>query len=136
MDQEDLQKMLCGIFANVPICQTMGLSLTYDPAGSARVTMPRDARFDHGMNDTHGGVFATLLDSAGWFTAAATTKRKVLTSNLSINLLGPAAQGTLVATGVLQWAGRRTAVTEMKLSKTDGSLIASATATFAVGDEF
>ena len=95
----------------------MGLELGYDESGSARIAMPRDARFDHGMGDTHGGVFATLLDSAGWFTVAAVTGRSALTTNLNVYMLQPAKRGGVIASGAVQWAGRRAAVPKCSFAR-------------------
>jgi len=135
MNQEERCSYLQAVFANVAIAKTMGLELGYDESGSARIAMPRDARFDHGMGDTHGGVFATLLDSAGWFTVAAVTGRSALTTNLNVYMLQPAKRGGVIASGAVQWAGRRAAVAEMQLRSASGELLATGTASFALGDE-
>ncbi|MFD0391459.1 PaaI family thioesterase [Tistrella bauzanensis] len=81
---------LATIFKSVPIARSMGLTLSYDEDGNAVIFMPRNPGFDHGMKDTHGGVLAAMLDSAGWFTVAAQCAKMILTSDLHVRMLqGP-----------------------------------------------
>jgi len=80
----------------------------------------------------HGGLFATLLDTAmGW--AAGTTAPPgfdVVTVQLNVNFIRPARPGeTLVASGQIQHAGRRTAVARGEVHA-DGHLAATGSATF------
>ncbi|MGV0760607.1 PaaI family thioesterase [Tistrella mobilis] len=123
---------LANIFKNVPIAKSMGLSLTYDEAGNAVVSMPRNPGFDHGMKDTHGGVLAAMLDSAGWFTAAAQCSKMVLTSDLHVRMLQGARQQDLTATARIIRAGSKLIVAEMALHSADGELVATGSASFAV----
>jgi uncharacterized protein (TIGR00369 family) len=135
MDLKDAQEYLLGVARNVPIMKTMGITLEYNEDGEAVFRMPRNPNFDHGMKDTHGGVFATLLDSAGWFTVAAKCGKFVLTSDLHVRMLQGAKNQDLVATGKLIRSGSKIAVAEMKLCSADGDLIAVGTGSFAIMGE-
>lgn len=122
-------------FNSSPIAKTMGMSLAYDDEGGARISWTRLTGYDHGMNDTHGGVFATLLDSAGWFTVAAQCAKMIVTSDLHVRMLEPAGQRDLVATARMIRSGNKLAVADMQLHSADGQLVATGTASFAiVGD--
>lgn len=135
MSSKRVQQHLINVVKTVPIMKTLGATLEYDDDGNAIFRMPRNASFDHGMQDTHGGVFATLLDSAGWFTVAAQYGKVVVTTDLHVRMLQGARQQDLVATGKIVRAGSKTAVAEMKLCSADGELVAVGTASFTiVGD--
>jgi uncharacterized protein (TIGR00369 family) len=126
----NVQALLIGLFNNAPIAKTVGITLEYNAAGEAVCRWSRKPEFDHGGHDTHGGVIATLLDTAGWFTAAAQSGQAVLTSDIHVRLLQPAKQRDLVATAHIVRLGAKSIVAEMKVSSGD-DLIATATAAFA-----
>lgn len=128
----EAQQYLSTVFRSVPIARTMGMTLTYNVDGEAIIRMPRNPDFHHGMKDTHGGVFATMLDSAGWFTAAAACRKLVVTSDLHVRMLQPARQQDLVATARMVRTGSKLAVADMRLETSDGELVAVGTASFAV----
>jgi uncharacterized protein (TIGR00369 family) len=135
LSTQEVQAYLANTFKTVPIVKTMGLILTYDDDGTAVVSLPRHPGYDHGMNDTHGGVLATMLDSAGWFTVAAQCRKLIVTSDLHVRMLQGAKRQDLVATARMIRAGGKLAVAEMRLNSTDGELVATGTASFAiVGD--
>lgn len=131
----NVQTLLIGLFNNAPISKALGIVLEYNAAGEAVCRWSRKPEFDHGGGDTHGGVIATLLDTAGWFTAAAQSGQAVLTSDIHVRLLQAAKHRDLVATGSIVRMGAKSIVAEMKVSSADGDLIATATAAFArMGD--
>lgn len=129
---KDVQRYLINGFRSAPIAKTMGLALTYDDEGNASVSWSRATDYDHGMNDTHGGIFATMLDSAGWFTVAAHCVKTVVTSDLHVRMLQPAKQQDLVATARLVRSGNKLAVADMQLHSADGQLVATGTASFVI----
>jgi len=130
MNSKRIQEHLVAVVRTVPIMKTLGMTLEYDADGNAVFKMPSNRNFDHGMKDTHGGIFATLLDSAGWFTVAAQCGKVVVTSDLHVRMLEPAKQQDLVATGKLVRAGSKAAVAEMKVHSASGELLAVGTASF------
>ncbi|GGB53230.1 PaaI family thioesterase (plasmid) [Tistrella bauzanensis] len=123
---------LATIFKSVPIARSMGLTLSYDEDGNAVIFMPRNPGFDHGMKDTHGGVLAAMLDSAGWFTVAAQCAKMILTSDLHVRMLQGAKQQDLTATARIVRAGAKLVVAEMQLTSADGELVATGSASFSV----
>jgi uncharacterized protein (TIGR00369 family) len=135
MNSKRIQEQLIEAARAAPITKTLGITLEYDGEGNAVFRMPRNRNFDHGMQDTHGGIFATLLDNAGWFTVAAQCAKTVVTSDLHVRMLQPAKQQDLVATGKLVRAGSKSAVAEMKLHSASGELIAVGTASFSFVSE-
>lgn len=129
---EAAKAFLQSAFDGASIGKTMGMRLTYDDEGNATVFLPRHAGFDHGMGDTHGGVMAVMLDTAGWFTVAAHCRKMVLTADLHVRMLEGAKHQDLTATARVVRAGSRLATADMQLTSADGRLVATATASFSV----
>ena len=81
----------------------------------------------------HGGVTATLLDTALGYAAVTTSPpgHFVVTMQLNMNFIRPGWEGErLVARGDVIHSGRQTAVARGEIRTGDGVLMASATATF------
>ncbi len=118
-----------------PIVRLFGMELSFDEkTGSAIVDLPYNPHLDHSQGGIHGGVYATLLDTAGWFTAAIAhdTDCWVATSELSFHLLRHARRTALRAVGRLLKAGKRQNVCEMYLYDAEGNLVAHGTGTFII----
>jgi len=120
------------MFNQAPIKHSLGMSIGFGKQGEAVFTIPPDERFFHGMGDVHGGMITTLMDNAGWFTAAAHYNRLVLTADLNIRLLEAARQQEITATGAIIRAGHTMAVVEMTATADGGRLIAKGTGAFTV----
>ena len=131
MSSTNTHALLISLFNNAPVNKTLGVKLEYNAEGEAVCRWSRSPSFDHGGHDTHGGIIATLLDTAGWFTAAAKCGQAVVTSDIHVRLLQPAKQQDLVATARVIRMGAKSAVMEMTVSSPAGELVAMATASFA-----
>ncbi len=115
-----------------PIARTFGMQLTYDEDGCAVIELPYNASLDHALGGVHGGVYMTMLDSAGWFTVAALHEQLswLATSEISVHFLEPVSCKSLRAVGRIIKNGRRQDVAEMRLYNEEGILVAHATGTF------
>ena len=125
-------QLLLDLFAKAPMKATFGMTLTYNEMGEAIFQMPYQEKFNHSLGDTHGGVIATLLDNAGWFTVAAHYQKWVVTADLQTRILEPAGRKNLIATGHIIRAGNTLAVAQMEVRLEDGKLIATASGSFMV----
>ncbi|MCZ2500676.1 hotdog fold thioesterase, partial [Xylophilus sp. Kf1] len=78
----------------------------------------------------HGGLAATLLDSAmgatGSLTVDTTGRHPFTTLSLTVNYLAPGLPGRVTATGRVTGGGRATLFIEGALRHEDGTLIATA----------
>ena len=117
-----------------PIARYFGMQLSYNEEGGAVVDLPYNPNLDHALGGVHGGVYATMLDTAGWFTVAATTDRScwVATSEFTVHLLQPVQRSSLRAVGRLVKVGKRQAVAEMHLEDGEGRLVGHGVGTFIV----
>jgi uncharacterized protein (TIGR00369 family) len=82
----------------------------------------------------HGGVLASLADTAGGFAAflAAPPGSRVLTIELKINFLEGVEHGEIKADARVIRQGRTTSVVECDVTDQDGRLVSKALMTFAV----
>jgi uncharacterized protein (TIGR00369 family) len=133
MSSSARRAQLLHVFNEVaPIACTFGMKLAYTEDDRAVITLPYNPALDHALGDIHGGIFATMLDNAGWFTAALGREDGgwVATAELSMHLLRRATATALRAEGWYLKRGKRQDVLEMKLVDASGDLVAHATGTF------
>lgn len=100
--------------------------------GRSRVEMVVAEKHLNVMEMMHGGMTATLLDTALGLAAYSLcpTDHYSLTIQLDVKYTRPALPGQkLAATGHVQHAGRRTAVASGEIRADDGTLIATGSAT-------
>ncbi|NOZ87074.1 MAG: PaaI family thioesterase [Deltaproteobacteria bacterium] len=126
---------LVALFEKAPIKHTFGMELSYDENGCAVFDMPHNPGLDHALGDTHGGIIATLLDNAGWFTAAVRYDNWINTAEMQLRLLEPVLCEPLRAKGKLIRNGRNLAVCEMEVRSASGRLVAIGSAMFAVSNK-
>lgn len=127
------QQRLIRLFnESAPIAQSMGMTLRYNEKGQAIFEMPHNPRFDHALDGIHGGVIATLLDNAGWFTVAPNFDHWIATIEFSTRLHEPVAKTDLYSIGRIVRIGKRLASAEMEVRTAKDRLIATGSGTFTV----
>lgn len=109
------QGRLKRLFDTAPIKHSLGMDLDYDAEGRAVFTLPYNPGFDHALGGVHGGVLATLLDNAGWFTIAPHYDCWISTVEFQTRLLEPVRAEALVATGRVVQLGRRLSTATMEV---------------------
>ncbi|MDP3338819.1 PaaI family thioesterase [Frigidibacter sp.] len=99
-------------FAKQSLMETFGASLDALAPGSCTITAPigANARQQHGVG--HAGLTFALGDTAAGYAAltAMPEGAEVMTVEMKINLMAPAAGARLIATGRVVKAGRRLTV--------------------------
>ncbi|GAB2994809.1 PaaI family thioesterase [Mycobacterium bourgelatii] len=128
---EFLQAMVDGELPPPPIMQTLGARLESVASGRAVFTLtPAESHYNP-IGSVHGGVYATLLDSA-----AACAVHSMLPAgvgytslDLEVRFIGAISvnTGPVTCTGTVKHLGRRTALAEAVLTDGNGKLLASAT---------
>ena len=125
----DLQR-LADIYHGSEIGKTTNLRMSFDVSGSATCSFLHVTDFDHALHQVHGGLIATMMDNAGWFTAAAEHAQWVVTSDLHIRLLQGTAGEDLRAIGTVVRAGRRQTVVTIAVFAASGIQVAMGSGTF------
>jgi uncharacterized protein (TIGR00369 family) len=118
-----------GSFAFVDLLQ---MSRIAAGKGRSRLELVVGQRHLRPLGIAHGGVMASLLDTAIGVAASSLTPADhwAVTVQLNVNFIRPAWEGeTLVATGEVLHAGRQTAVGRGEVRTAGGVLVASGSAT-------
>jgi uncharacterized protein (TIGR00369 family) len=123
-------RALAEVYHGSPIGRTTGMRITFDERGEATCSWRHCPDFDHALDAVHGGLIATMLDNAGWFTAAAAHGEWVLTSDFHVRLLQGTTGEDLRAVGRVLRCGRRLTVVAMDLWDARGEHVATGTGTF------
>lgn len=125
------EQLLALFHEKAVISRTLGMRLSFDEEDRAVVTLPFNPAFTH-PNGIHGGVYATLMDSAGWFASAVrhSDSHWIATSEMSIHFLRAAMNTELKAVGSILKIGKRQDIVEMRLYDGDGELVGHAVGTF------
>jgi uncharacterized protein (TIGR00369 family) len=120
----------------VGVAELLGMRPVVVEAGTVTFACDADARFANPMGTVHGGIIATLLDSALGCAVQTTLPDGVGYTTLSLELkyLRPVTidAGELRATGTVVHAGRKQATAEARLTDVAGRLLATATTTCLV----
>jgi len=112
----------------------LGYEVTAWSDGFARVELPLTDKLMNRQGLPHGGVHATLVDTAmgyaGCYTGDPDRRKLALTLSLTINYLGQATGARLIAEARVTGGGRRTYFAEASLVEDTGAAIATASGVF------
>lgn len=128
---DTLQAIAAGELPPPPIAATLGFDLVSVEEGRA-VFAFEPAEFQYNpIGSVHGGVYATLLDSAAGCAVHSRLPAGVgyTSLDLSVKYLGAVtvATGTVTCVGTVTHLGKRTALAEARLTGPDDRLLATAT---------
>lgn len=120
----------------VAVADLLGMRPVVVEHGTVTFACEADPRFANPMGTVHGGIIATLLDSALGCAVQTVLSDGAGYTTLSLELkyLRPVAldAGEMRATGTVVHAGRRQATAEATLTDAAGRLLATATTTCLV----
>ncbi|WP_294619654.1 PaaI family thioesterase [uncultured Roseovarius sp.] len=112
----------------------LGIEMTDWQKGFARVEVPIAPHVANRQGIPHGGLHATLMDTAmgfaGCFTGDPDKRQMALTLSMTVNYLGQAQGTRLIAEGHVTGGGRKTYFAKADVSDDLGNLIATATGVF------
>jgi acyl-CoA thioesterase len=118
---------------HVPFLELLGVRPVEASRGRAVFELTVEDKHLRTLGLLHGGVTATLLDTALGYAAVTTAPSGhfVVTVQLNANFIRPAWLGErLLASGEVIHSGRQTAVARGEIRTADGELVASGTGTF------
>jgi uncharacterized protein (TIGR00369 family) len=124
--------------ADAGFTETLGVTATTADDGTARLELEATAQHLNPAGTVHGGVLATLVDTAMGAAVRSLTgdADTPATSQLTVTYLRPGSPGRLRATGRVSKQGDHLTVCEADVEQ-DGRTLVHAVATFAVlhGDQ-
>ena len=120
---------------HVPFAKLLGIEVDSVEPGHAVLSM--QLRHDHMRNNAiaHGGVIATLIDSAMAIAIMALLEEneRTVTVDLTIHYLRPVPEGSAKASARVVRAGRRVVTVSAELFDAEGKLAATAISTYLRG---
>ncbi len=134
MSKKRLEELLELFNEKAPIARHLGMRLSYTDDNNGVIDLPYNPNLDHALGGIHGGIYATIIDCAGWFTAAAAHEEScwLATSEMSIHFLSPVQNTHLRGVGRIIKRGKRLDVVEVHLYDEEEHLVGHATGTFVV----
>lgn len=129
---DDFFDFLCKRWESTPIHQVLKISLTYLGPGVVGLKMRAGRKFTTIRGRLHGGISATLADTAmGW--AIITLGRTSVTVDMYMNYFAPSlGENELIAEASIIHSGKRTVVAEATVFNAKGELIAKSRGTFSL----
>lgn len=102
--------------------------------GSFSIKIPNTPIIQNALNIVHGGITATILDSAmgGLAHHILPPDKAAVTTEIKVNYVAPGVGKELSCRANLIHKGNKTIVTEGKVFRDDGTLIAHSTASFFI----
>ena len=117
-----------------PFQSHLGFTIDDWSDGFCRLSQPMVPHIGNRYGIPHGGVHATLLDTAMGYAVSYTgdpdNKQLVMTLTLNVQYLSVARCDTLIAEGRKTGGGNSVAFAEGEVKDENGTIIATATATF------
>ncbi len=115
-------------FARVPYAHFLGLELGEIRSGEATIHLKVRAEFKQNHGVVHGGVIASVIDTASAFAVVTQLQRgeRVTTTDLTIHYLRPVTEGEMSARARIVRSGRRLLVISVEVWDSRQALIATA----------
>jgi uncharacterized protein (TIGR00369 family) len=130
---EQLQAFFDGRLPGAPIADTLGLENFGGEPGAIHVELVAEHRHYNPIGSVHGGVMATLLDTAAACSVHSTLApgERYTSLDLTVKFLRQVTTGSgrLRCEGSVIQRGRRTALAQAHLYDAHGRLVAHATST-------
>lgn len=118
----NVERKIRDSFARQGMMATMGAQIVSVDDGSVVISVPITKEFSQQQGFAHAGVAFAIGDSAAGYSALSVMPMdaEVLTAEMKINLLAPAAGDRLEATGHVIRAGKRLVVVGATVVAVDG----------------
>jgi acyl-CoA thioesterase len=122
------------VAAKMPFYRFMGIRLTKAGRGRSEIRMQVNGRVTQLAGFAHGGVSASLIDSAIGLALCTIIDQgtAITTIDLQVNFLSPAKPAILTARGRIIHKGKRTAVGDCEVTDEHGQLVSKGTATYLI----
>ena len=129
---ESQRKRIEDALSTVPFAKLLGIKLDAVEPGDATLSLQIRDDFKQNAGVVHGGVIASLIDSATAFAIVPLLKadERTTTVDLTISYLRPLVAGGMVARAKVLRAGQRLIVVSADLVDDAGNLAATALSTY------
>ena len=119
-------------FKTSPFWEFIGLQMRELQEGHVNLYLPFNPSFNNVRNSVHGGVYASVLDTAMGMAGRSLGFDEVMTIQMNIQFLKPIIEGAIYSEATVIHQSRSTVLVEGKLFDEEKNLIAHSTGTFKV----
>jgi len=132
--KESYERALRRAVDAAPIYQLLQIRLEHIDTGFARFRMPFRKELTQAYGVVHGGLIATLADTAVAFAMMTLIQpgEKVTTAEFKINFFSAVTGGEMFGEAQAVYTGKRLVVADMEVKNETGQLIAKGMATYAI----
>ncbi|NQD66721.1 PaaI family thioesterase [Bacillus haikouensis] len=117
-------------FENSLFWNFIGLQLKEFKEGYVLLALPIQKGFINVRNSVHGGIYASVLDTAMGMAGRSLGFDEVATLHLNIQYLKSVVEGTILSEATIIHQNRNTVFIEGRLKTDDGELLSHCTGTF------
>ncbi len=110
----------------------IGLELDKFETGCVTLKLPIIPSFFNVQDSVHGGIYASILDTAMGFTTRSVGYDQVTTLEMDVHFLKGVKEGSIYCVGKVIHQGKSTALVQAELFNEANELLAHSTATFRV----
>ncbi|WP_295296483.1 PaaI family thioesterase [uncultured Brachyspira sp.] len=132
--KENVYKRLYDIFYKQDFLNFIGCKLEEADVGKVVISLENKKEFSQALGFMHGGVVASMLDTASGFAAFSVLEegKHVVTSDLKINYLRPVVCKKVICVGEVLKAGKSLIVVEANVLDEENKILAKMLGTMAV----
>jgi len=134
-EQEKWRARMRDVMVNTRFIESLGCVVDAWSPDEVRLRVPFDERLTNDGREFHGGVIASLMDTAGaaavWAGHDFDRGLRASTVSMTVNYTGRA-KGDLVAIGRCVKRGRDTHFSEIRVEDTEGTLVATGTLVYRI----
>ncbi|WP_157150453.1 PaaI family thioesterase [Brachyspira sp. SAP_772] len=132
--QENIYKKLSDVFYNQDFLNFIDCKLEDADVGRVVISLENKKEFSQALGFMHGGMVATMLDTASGFAAFSVLEegKHVVTSDLKINYLRPVVCKKIKCIGEVLKAGKSLIVVEANVLDEENKILAKMLGTMVV----
>lgn len=129
---EQLDQLARYFNEEVTFSKYIGAEVSEVEPGRAELYIDVDDVHQNGAGTLHGGVYASLIDTAMGLSVLSLVGVRSATIQMDVHFLGSVSGGRITCRSEVVHRTRRTATAEAKVRDTEGNLVAMGTGTFRV----
>ena len=132
LSEEQLDHLAQYFNEEVTFSRHIGAKVEQVESGRSVISIDVDEIHLNGAGTLHGGVYASLIDTAMGLSVLALVGMRSATIEMNVHFLGAVSQGRITCESRVVHRTRRTATAEAKVRDSEGNLVAMGTGAFRV----
>ena len=132
LNGEQLDRLAQYFNEEVTFSKYIGAKVADVEAGLADIYLDVEDSYLNGAGSLHGGVYASLIDTAMGLSVLALVGVRAATIQMDVHFLGAVSEGRITCRSEVVHRTRRTATAEAKVHDAEGNLVAMGSGVFRV----